>query len=776
MVTVRDALFALLGVCDGAKRRDEHGYNGGDAMAARKMAAYINDGIWTHSMEAKAYRMLNKYKDTQLPAFGIDYDLLTFETKPGDDLSEEEIQVRRKEAWQKRWAQTHPDFQPLVTAEVNAEGKNILVLKSPFRFKETAKAIPLHRWDAERKVWTYLPENSVLKIIRNLFEDGRIDISDEVHALFDSIFEKPKLEFADNMLILRSDFEFRGTAKSVPNAKWDREHNIWTYPAIAETLRAFELLIQDGAIEATPEIAPLIERLNWRQKQIEVAARIKAGDVPDIPVPLKTKPYDHQKKAFLFAEALDASALFMEQGTGKTFPSLAVAGKRFIDGKIKRLLVIAPNSVLPVWPMEFEKHAAFPYRIVILGSQSTNAKASKLLNWKDTEGLQVAVINYESAWRIKDAIFQWVGDNTMVELDESQKIKNREAKQAQFCHELGDKVRYKLILTGTPMTSKEGIVDFWSQYRFLNPDIFGTNFYKFRAEHCIMGGYENKEIIGWQHPKITSDMAYQIAFRCTKAECLDLPPMVDQTMYCKLSAEAKKLYEAALRELRDMFNTAKSNGVQPERNNILTNMMKRRRIASGFIPKTKDDDGSDGVPVKLVSDHKLKLLKEILDDFPREKKLVIFAAFRAEIGAIEELVKGTGRTCVTMTGDTKVDTRGEYIKKFQNDSGLHVFIIQIQTGNMGITLHAADTVIYYSLNYTFGDYDQSKARIHRSGQTAEACTYIHLLTEGTIDESMYDSLARKKDAADVIIDKIRRGEYEEPEKDYEQESLGVAEA
>ena len=133
----------------------------------------------------------------------------------------------------------------------------------------------------------------------------------------------------------------------------------------------------------------------------------------------------------------------------------------------------------------------------------------------------MAVINYESTWRegVFEALLDWDAD--MVIADESQRIKSHDAQQSRAMHQLGDKARYKLILSGTPV--QNDAIDLYSQYRFLDPSVFGTNYYQFRNRYAIMGGFERRQIIGYRDMDELIRKEHSIAYRVTKEEALDLP-------------------------------------------------------------------------------------------------------------------------------------------------------------------------------------------------------------------------------------------------------------
>ena len=157
-------------------------------------------------------------------------------------------------------------------------------------------------------------------------------------------------------------------------------------------------------------------------------------------------------------------------------------GAGYQMGHIRRVLIIAPTSVVAVWPKELADYAAFPYTVkTLLGTKPQRLKALDDLERFPYPHLKVAVINYESTWR--DDIFESLRDYNadLIVCDESQRIKTHDAAQSKAIHQLGDRARYKLILSGTPVQNEA--VDLWSQYRFLDPTVFGLNFYAFRSRY-----------------------------------------------------------------------------------------------------------------------------------------------------------------------------------------------------------------------------------------------------------------------------------------------------
>ena len=429
-------------------------------------------------------------------------------------------------------------------------------------------------------------------------------------------------------------------------------------------------------------------------------------------------------------------ALLAEMGTGKTLISIGIAGALFQKGEIQRLLIVAPLSIVSVWDEEFSKFADFDYQLAVL--EGSTKKKFDILNHMEGTGLQVAVINYESAWRLEDVLHKWKPD--MIICDESTRIKNPQAKQSKAMHRLGKTSKHNLILTGTPVTNNP--LDFFSQYKFLDESIFGSSYYAFRARYAVMGGYGNHSVVGYKNLPELTEKAHSIAYRITKKDALDLPEQVDVIRHLQLEPKAMEIYKGIESECYAELMQG-----EVKVTNVLTKLLRTSQVTGGFI---RDD--LSGV-VQEVSTVKLDALKEIIDDcIDAGKKLVVFARFIPEIDAIESMLKKNKIQYALIKGDVK-DRQAE-VDKFQNDEQVKVFVGQIQTTGMGLTLTKADTAVFYSLDFNYSNYEQARARIHRIGQKNN-CTYIHLICQRTIDEKVMSALQNKKSIADLVVDNWR---------------------
>lgn len=417
-------------------------------------------------------------------------------------------------------------------------------------------------------------------------------------------------------------------------------------------------------------------------------------------------------------------------------------------GKVERLLIVAPTSVVAVWPKELQEYAKFKYTCkTLLGEKKQRLKQIDDLIKFPFKALKVAVINYESTWRpeILEKLKEFDAD--MVIADESQRIKTYDAAQSKAMHELGDQARYKLILSGTPVQT--AAIDIWSQYRFLDKSVFGDNFFKFRGRYAIMGGYGNKKIVGYKDLEGLIKKEHSIAFRVTKDEALDLPEQTFETRKIQFSQKEKNLYE---RIKKDSYAELDGGG-HITATTVLTRLLRLQQLAGGFLVQ------DDAQKPQLVSRAKLDALADIIEDYVigSGKKLVIFARFIAEVKAIMELAEKVlpkELKQVAIYGDIKKEDRGGIVKQFQEDTSTVLFIGQIDTAGTGITLTAADTCVYYSKNFNYATYSQSLSRIHRIGQR-NCCTYIDLEIEGTIDELISKALSRKEDMAKTVVDNWR---------------------
>ena len=462
-----------------------------------------------------------------------------------------------------------------------------------------------------------------------------------------------------------------------------------------------------------------------------------------ISLPIRAAPYEHQRRAAAFA--LDrlsrggGAALLMEMGTGKTLTSIGIVGQLWKERRIARLLIVAPLSILGVWRDEFDKFAGYDYCLSVL--EGTAARKADTIRHMAGKSLQVLVINYESAWRMEKELAEWRPD--MIVCDEGHKIKTHNIAASKAMHHLAAKAKYRLLLTGTVITNKP--IDVFSQYKFCDPAIYGNSFYQFRNRYFDMVGF------GGYTPVMKRSMEgefterlHSIAFRATKAECLDLPEFTDIVQRIDLEPQAMRIYRQLV---RDSYAELAEGSVTVT--NVLSQLLRLSQLTGGYVGN--DDAGG----VTQVSTAKLDALADLVDGAVADgRKIVVIARFVPEIHAIGKMLEIKKIRYAQISGEIR--DRDEQIAAFQNDPDVPVFIGQIATAGLGITLTAASLMVFYSLDYSMSNYEQTRARIHRVGQKNE-CTYIHLVARGTVDEKVLKAMHDKANLAKSLVDDYRAG-------------------
>lgn len=372
--------------------------------------------------------------------------------------------------------------------------------------------------------------------------------------------------------------------------------------------------------------------------------------------------------------------------------------------RINDALVVAPKSTLGAWERDFEK---FDESDQLILKQS------------------ITLVNYDLVWRRDSFQKPWGA----IVLDEAHFIKNRSSKRSQALLKMAVHAQYKYILTGTPIGNGQ-LENIWSLYTFLDPyiergrvasRIFGGSYPKFSDKYCILNQYHQP--YSYRHVDELQDIINEHSYRVKKVDCLDLPEKLPDELV-EVELIEKKLYKELHREsVIEQFDIVSENP--------LSRMIKLRQLASGFI-------NNDGEIVDVKCD-KLTILEELMSGF--NKKVVIFAQFTHSIDQINTLMKALKIKSIVLDGRTKDKS---IWRQFQSDESIQVIICQYDTACAGIDLFASDTIIYYEPTIKSNTLEQSRDRIHRTGQKNK-CSYIHLITKGTIEKEIYKALAGYSD-------------------------------
>lgn len=446
----------------------------------------------------------------------------------------------------------------------------------------------------------------------------------------------------------------------------------------------------------------------------------------------------------LFDAGYTGCLLSMEMGTGKTLTAMAIIDKLIEKNKCSKVLIVCPKIAMNVWRDEYKKFELGSYKTrVIGGTAKKRIEAMNDLVEEPDKRLNIAVINYEYAYAFQDVLKKWKPD--IIVCDESHRIKGVTTNQTKAITSIGQSVKYKLCLTGTPLT--RDILDFFSQFKFLDSSIFGLNYYSYKTKYAVTGMFgeylrPNKAYFDEFRVKVN-----KISYRVTKEQCLQLPPFTDIVIPVEIGC--RKMYNELEKEYITWLNENEFISVE----NALTKTLKLRQLTSGFYYNVDEQGNRNAV---FVDDSKINACMDLLEDLISSgNKVIVFAEFQAEIEKIKELCDKEGIISETYYGKTSDKKKELAVDRFQNGD-CQVFIGQIESAGISITLTSASHMIFVSTGYKYGVYDQARARIHRKGQVNK-CTYYHLIATKTIDESIMRSLKNKETLAKSIIDDYRKG-------------------
>ena len=463
----------------------------------------------------------------------------------------------------------------------------------------------------------------------------------------------------------------------------------------------------------------------------------------------KTKPYAHQLTALEKSWNKETYAYFMEMGTGKTKVLIDNLAMLYDKGKVDGALIVAPKGVIGTWyKQEIPNHLPDHIENVSVMWQSLITKKQKdNLDrlFKLEEKLHILIMNVEALSTSKGTEFatRFLNSHkTLMAIDESTTIKNSSAKRTKNILALSKYAKYRRIMTGSPVTKNP--LDLYSQCEFLSPWLLNfQSFYAFRNRYAEMKtiharGRSIQVVHKFQNIGELSDKLKNFSYRVLKEDCLDLPDKIYIKRNVALTSEQLKLYQ----QMKTMA-LAILNGKQVTSVTVLTQLMRLHQITCGHFTA---DDGT----TQLVKNNRITELMDVLEEV--EGKAIIWANYQHDItNIIKAVVEEYGEeSIVDYYGLTPQEDRQENIQKFQNDPNCRFLIGTPQTGGYGITLTAANTVIYYSNGYDLEKRLQSEDRAHRIGQK-KSVTYVDLIAEKTVDEKIVKALRKKINIASEVL-------------------------
>lgn len=467
----------------------------------------------------------------------------------------------------------------------------------------------------------------------------------------------------------------------------------------------------------------------------------------EFPVP----PMEHQVEGMRQAWRHSQFAWFWEMGTGKTFATIQLAVARYNLEQIEALIVICPTPIKLVWESELEKWCRADYSLHVHGAGT--AKKKQLREFIDgyPGGMKVLVVGVESlsqgdSWKMY--IEFAMKHKCMAVADESSRLKNAQASRTKRAITIASHSDFRLALTGTPIT--QGIHDLFGQFQFLDPAIIGLrSFTQFKARYCLMGGFENRNIVGYQNQEHLMQLVKPYSHVVKKEDVLDLPPKTFE----RIIVEPSKEQLAVIEQLKDT-EEAEHAGEFLLTETVLERLTRFQQIIGGHFPFNVEGGAYDVKPMEGPNP-KLNALIETLSDIPEHRKVIIWTRFKPEGRLISNtLIEIYGEKAVTtFMGDNSEDERKENVKNFQ--TGLARFMISSpQLGGMGQTWTAATVVIYYSNSFSYEDRMQSEDRAHRKGQE-HPVLYIDIEAAHRYDRMILAAIRAKQDMAQYVDKELR---------------------
>jgi len=439
----------------------------------------------------------------------------------------------------------------------------------------------------------------------------------------------------------------------------------------------------------------------------------------------KHDPFDHQKKTAGFLTMNRRSFCFNEQGTGKTASAIWAADYLMKQGKINRVLVVCPLSIMDsAWRADLFTFAM--HRTVDIAHGAKDKRAKIISGDAD-----FVIINYDGVEIVQDAIAN--GGFDCIIVDEATHYKNVQTKRWKTLNRLLKPDTWLWLMTGTP--AAQSPLDAYGLAKLVNPKSVPRFFGTFR-DHVMVKLTQFK----WIPREDSTDVVFralQPAIRFTKEECLDLPPMV----YVKRTVELTRQQNKYYKELKDKM-IMHAAGEEVTAANAAVVMNKLLQISCGAIYT----DNGDALEFDIK--HRYKVLREVIDE--SSKKVLVFVPFKHVIDVLTNKLRSDGITTEVIRGDVSAAKRTERFKQFQEQDDPKVLVIQPQSAAHGVTLTAANTVVWWGPTPSLETYAQANARVHRSGQTHK-CTVVQL--QGSfVERRIYALLDNRIDVHTKVID------------------------
>jgi superfamily II DNA or RNA helicase len=479
----------------------------------------------------------------------------------------------------------------------------------------------------------------------------------------------------------------------------------------------------------------------------------------------------YQRQAVDFAMARLGSALFLDQGTGKTWCTAAVLQLMVAQSTgTSASMPSASASVAsrPTWTgRSLDALLVVPLANIETTWERTLARVRDLVVCRDWDAFTRArgshrclLVHYEAMPRIIKRARKH--DWNLIVYDESQRLKSRATRQSKIAEQLtwvrGKNARVinpqcrRILLSGTPIESNQ--LDLWAQFRFALPEVLPRRWATFERRWCKPTGYLGYKL-KFREERMSAFLKLigPHIFRVRRTDVLDLPPMKVIDVHVELLGQQARVYEDLTRRM-----TTTIDGHLVTADMAITQLVRQQQVTGGFIrlnPTAEDIRQGRKGRIVHVGNAKIRKLKALVAR--EEKPIVIFCRYRTEVRLIDQALERY-RVAI-LTGKTKKKHRAGLLDDFQRGK-YDVIICQVRVGGVGIDLYRACVAIFYSTTHSFIDYDQALARIHRRGQS-RWCRILRLIALNTVDEEIFTAVSSKRRISNSTL---RRTPVAKPDK------------
>tara|TARA_R110000868_G_scaffold13019_2_gene61267 strand:+ start:4361 stop:5896 length:1536 start_codon:yes stop_codon:yes gene_type:complete len=436
-------------------------------------------------------------------------------------------------------------------------------------------------------------------------------------------------------------------------------------------------------------------------------------------------PFDHQKTTAAFFVMNQKAFCFSEMGTGKTASAIWAADYLMNMGIIKRVLVVCPLSIMDsAWRADLFSFAMHRRVDIAYGAAP---KRRKIISGN----AEFVIINYDGIQIVEKEVAE--GGFDLIIIDEANHYKNPQTKRWKCLNRLVTEDTWLWMMTGTP--AAQSPVDAYGIAKLVNRGGVPRTSAIFRD--MVMRQLTKFKWTPKETAVATVHEVLQPAIRYTKEECLDLPDMVYMKRHVDMTKQQTVYYERLRKDL-----VMEAAGEEVSAVNAAIMMNKLLQISAGAVYTDEKDT------VEFDISNRYNVLREVIDE--SSHKTLVFVPFKSTIRMLAERLRDDGVTTEVISGDVSANARTEIFKRFQETPDPQVLVVQPQAAAHGVTLTAANTVVWWAPTASLETFAQANARVHRAGQKNK-CTVVQL-SSSTAEKKLYAALTARDTIHREIVD------------------------